>query len=294
MYKFINNYSEPIALTVDQTSAALALPDGKYRLTVADSPSAATRWEIIDAVVSASAATLERAKEGTGAQEWPAGSVIYNALTAETLNSILADIQSLKPVEPASDDLVLEVAYEGGLDTTIAITVWPTEGGSGARIDVSDGQVFDYPATERQRIEVTLTEQSTISIGGDLDAISFNTESPTKLLSWGKEKKGVAFSGSNIQVWPLATNIIEVPNELPSWITFLEEFFSNSPEFNQDISAWDVANVDRMDRMLAYCSSFNQDLSGWCVPLIASEPADFSTGATAWTLPKPIWGTCPS
>jgi len=34
-------------------------------------------------------------------------------------------------------------------------------------------------------------------------------------------------------------------------------------------------------------TTFNQDLSGWCLSQIAVEPADFSTGATAWVLDKP-------
>jgi len=50
-----------------------------------------------------------------------------------------------------------------------------------------------------------------------------------------------------------------------------------------------------MGRMFRKTSSFNQDLSGWCVTLIGSEPTDFDTDATSWTLPnsRPIWGTCP-
>ncbi len=37
-------------------------------------------------------------------------------------------------------------------------------------------------------------------------------------------------------------------------------------------------------------ASFNQDLSGWCVEGIRSQPNDFRSGATSWTLPKPNWG----
>jgi len=48
-----------------------------------------------------------------------------------------------------------------------------------------------------------------------------------------------------------------------------------------------------MDRMFFVAESFNQDLSDWCVSLLPSEPSDFDDGATAWTEPRPIWGTCP-
>ena len=70
--------------------------------------------------------------------------------------------------------------------------------------------------------------------------------------------------------------------------------FQFATSFNQDISGWNTSNVVYMELMFLYAISFNQDLSGWCVLNIASEPTDFSTGDTAWTLPKPVWGTCPS
>jgi len=45
--------------------------------------------------------------------------------------------------------------------------------------------------------------------------------------------------------------------------------------------------------MFAVAESFNQDLSGWCVTNIANEPDSFATGANAWVLARPVWGTCP-
>jgi len=39
--------------------------------------------------------------------------------------------------------------------------------------------------------------------------------------------------------------------------------------------------------------AFNQDLSSWCVSNIPFAPAAFDRRATAWTLPRPVWGTCP-
>jgi hypothetical protein len=48
-----------------------------------------------------------------------------------------------------------------------------------------------------------------------------------------------------------------------------------------------------MEGMFNRAAAFNQDLSRWCVSRIASAPYSFSTGATAWTSPQPVWGTCP-
>lgn len=63
--------------------------------------------------------------------------------------------------------------------------------------------------------------------------------------------------------------------------------------FNQDISGWDVSNVTNMDVMFYNSLVFNQDLSSWCVTNIPTAPNLFDSGAAAWALPRPVWGTCP-
>jgi surface protein len=73
----------------------------------------------------------------------------------------------------------------------------------------------------------------------------------------------------------------------------MARMFEKATTFNQDISGWDTGNVNNMNLMFYIATAFNQDLSGWCVTNIQNEPTDFDSGATAWTLPRPVWGTCP-
>ncbi len=73
----------------------------------------------------------------------------------------------------------------------------------------------------------------------------------------------------------------------------MRSMFSGASLFNQDISGWNTCNVTGMNEMFRDASAFNQDLSGWCVSQFSSEPTDFDTGASSWTEPRPVWGTCP-
>ena len=88
--------------------------------------------------------------------------------------------------------------------------------------------------------------------------------------------------------------------DIGSWdtskVTTMRTMFYNTNVFNKDISKWDVSKVADMDFMFkekyGNATAFNQDLSQWCVSQLPAEPDTFSNSAN-WTLPKPVWGTCP-
>jgi len=73
----------------------------------------------------------------------------------------------------------------------------------------------------------------------------------------------------------------------------MNSMFMTASSFNQDLSNWNVGSVINMNNMFYGATVFNQDLSGWCVTNIPTTPTNFATAATAWVLPKPVWGTCP-
>ncbi len=93
---FVNFWMRDIVLPLGATACPLDLPDGEYRLVIADGVGQqASAWEIVGAVVAGGAATLTRGMEGTTAQAWPAGSVIYSSVTAGFLVQLQQQIADL-------------------------------------------------------------------------------------------------------------------------------------------------------------------------------------------------------
>lgn len=78
-----------------------------------------------------------------------------------------------------------------------------------------------------------------------------------------------------------------------SKVTDMDSMFQGAIAFNQPLDNWNTSNVTTMTWMFRDAISFNQDLSQWCVSNITSLPYEFEIGATNWTLPRPVWGTCP-
>lgn len=90
-----------------------------------------------------------------------------------------------------------------------------------------------------------------------------------------------------------APDSIDLSHYDTSSVTSMVGMFANAETFNQPLDNFDTSNVTSMDGMFTNAETFNQDLSGWCVPHIEESPISFDNNTPNWTLPKPVWGTCP-
>lgn len=168
--------------------------------------------------------------------------------------------------------------------------------------------------------------------GFDIKEFSGTEEDFKKLYSWLKDADKYATSNvTDMSYWlagyggseasPILSELpvdIDISHYDTSKVTNMESMFGNASSFNQDISGWDTSNVINMARMFLGANSFNQDISNWdvnkvtnmdsmfwdahsfnqdlskwCVAKISSKPPQFDHSTGRWTLPKPVWGTCP-
>ena len=113
---------------------------------------------------------------------------------------------------------------------------------------------YDLPGTYRVKITGTLTQFGSGSSYTNSDRL-------TKVISFGNiglTKLVGAFYN--------ATNLISVPDTLPSEIISLSKTFYGASSFNDsNITTWDTSNITDMSYMFYNCSKFNQNISEWNV-----------------------------
>lgn len=103
--RFINNWITQLSNPMTAATVSLPIPatalarlsDGEYLLTLVNSanPVQQNAWEVVKATAVAGAVTITRAQEGTAAQSWPPGSIVYCGITAGTLTQINSTIEAL-------------------------------------------------------------------------------------------------------------------------------------------------------------------------------------------------------
>lgn len=131
--------------------------------------------------------------------------------------------------------------------------------------------------------------QYRVDYSGDFTTINLsplgNKEKFRSVEQWGNSTWDIldfAFTEVNT----LSFNALDVPNL--SETTSMQYMFSSNPNFNEDISTWDVSNVTNMTSMFYYASSFNQPLNSWDVSNVTEFGAMFDN-ASSFNQPLDNW-----
>ena len=92
----------------------------------------------------------------------------------------------------------------------------------------------------------------------------------------------------------LGNTKLTVPTVLPKHITELTEFFSNSRNFNQDISMWDTSHITSFYKTFSNCMTYNKPLNTWDVSAAGTlcdmfeNAAMFNQDLSAWTFKEGV------
>lgn len=188
-----------------------------------------------------------------------------------------------------SDAMIIEVRVSGS-GAGLGAYIYPF-GTTDINVDWGDGTSDYYNTTGQKQHFYSSAGTYMIKITGSLQG--YGATGTT-----GKDKVYAVHSWGNLGLTSLTNACRDMVNieyvaQLPATVTATTSMFWGATGFNGDISGWDVSNVTNMIGMFNGATSFNQDLSGWCVINIPSKPVNFDNNTPAWTLPKPVWGTCP-
>ena len=89
-------------------------------------------------------------------------------------------------------------------------------------------------------------------------------------------------------------NTIGLNQDLSKWdvsnVESMEEMFLGT-DIAQDLKSWDVSNVQNMEKMFYDAQYYNQDLSIWDVGNV-TDCDSFYENAKSWSLPKPSFIKC--
>jgi surface protein len=88
-----------------------------------------------------------------------------------------------------------------------------------------------------------------------------------------------------------ASNLVSVPDHVPSTLTNFREMFVQATSLNDpNISKWDTSNVTNMSAMFFGATAFNQPLNDWNVSNVTTMTKMFS-GASNFNQPLDKWNT---
>ena len=172
--------------------------------------------------------------------------------------SVTTPITPIPPIPPTpSEFMVINISTTPG-SLTMEL---PFDGITSLNINWGDGLISTY--TTPPSHNYINSELYKIEIGGAASRYgNLNGYTGASLISSVSQWGTLGFSSLSGAFYN-ATNLVGVPDTIPSSVTDAGFMFVNTTSFNQDISGWNVSNVTNMNAMFGYAISFNQSLNNW-------------------------------
>jgi surface protein len=229
-------------------------------------------------------------------------SVTTTSTTLAPLNqNLILEIDVLEYVQGGSiSALDTGYVYELGLFGDVNVSIdWGDN--TPASVATTAGVVSHTYATLGQ---FTITVSGTLTgFGQEIDENFFDNP-PVPLLGAEYLTAVTSFGDLGIESLSLAFfgsfSLIDVPSVLPATVTDLSGLFASALSFNDDISAWNTANVTSMALMFADLiglfsdspagSTFNQSLSSWDTSSVTdmsgmfNDASEFNQSLSSWNV----------
>ncbi|WP_396174555.1 BspA family leucine-rich repeat surface protein, partial [Flavobacterium sp.] len=160
---------------------------------------------------------------------------------------------------------------------TVNTTVYWGDGGSDTYTTSADwNHVYASAGT------YTITIYGTMTQFGSGAAYS-NAARITRMVEWGC----TGLTSLNGAFWG-ATNLTDVPNNLPAGVTNLSNTFRNATSFNDpDVGSWNTAAVTNISGLFSGATAFNQNIGSWNTAAVTNmsgvffEASAFNNGGSS-------------
>ncbi|WP_299114089.1 BspA family leucine-rich repeat surface protein [uncultured Winogradskyella sp.] len=168
-----------------------------------------------------------------------------------------------------------------------SITIPTTLDGYNYTVDWGDGTI-DEGLTGNASHTYASAGEYEVKISGDFPRIFFNNSGDkskiTEVKQWGSiewtSMESAFYGCNNIHI-----TAIDAPDL--SSVTSMKSMFRSTP-IDEDISHWDVSNVEDMGFLFRQCVNFNSDISSWNVSSVNSFATMF-TGASQFNQDLSTW-----
>lgn len=183
------------------------------------------------------------------------------------------------------------MTYQCNTDNPNLTLPWKNVKGT---ITWSDGTTQTYANTTATPTVKALTANTpyTVTLDGTFSDFFYSTKAADQqcirsLDHWGTSTGTTtayrAFQG--------ATNLVSVPDHIPSTLTNTREMFVQATKLNDpNISKWDTSNVTNMAAMFYQATAFNQNLNDWNVSNVTDMTSMFYL-ASNFNQPVDKWKT---
>jgi surface protein len=211
-----------------------------------------------------------------------------NSVASEFTGNVPVACQFLTPYVDLTPTLTV-LTYK--CDTTISNVVIPMSSNQKGTETWSDGVTKTYAGGEaRATRTLTAGVTYTLTFDGTYGKLSHDYTLAQCLRSvnhWGTGS-GVTDAGF---AFSAATNLTDVPVNIPSSITNMAYMFNQATIFNDpDVSMWKTPNVTNMSSMFRSTDAFNQSLNDWDVSKVTTFQSMFDS-AKAFNSPIGNWNT---